>query len=73
MSDTNPTQVSFSASLTVLLILVSTFAQAQPQRSIYQAQGNYLILEISDEDLIHLEYGRGPAPSPATPLPTTDI
>ncbi len=60
-------------SLTLLLVSVSSLAVAQPQRVSYEAQGNYLVLEISDEDLIHLEYGQGPAPDMTSPLPTTEM
>ncbi len=73
MSHANPTHLVVTAILALLLILVSCFAAAQPQRILYEAQGNYLILEIADEDLIHLEYGQGPASDLATPLPTSDM
>lgn len=68
-----PTQFSFIVSLAVLLIFVSAFADAHPQRSIYKTQGNYVILEISGKDRIYLEYSRFPALRLTIPLPTIDM
>ncbi|MEN8180174.1 MAG: TIM-barrel domain-containing protein [Pseudomonadota bacterium] len=73
MPNNNASQDFLIAGLALLLYSISATVVAQPQRALYEAQGNYLILEISDEDLIHLEYGQGPAPGLATPLLTTDM
>lgn len=51
MSYPNPLQPSFTASLAVLPIFVSTFAEAQSKRKISKSQVNYLILKIYGNNL----------------------
>ena len=55
------------------LLLVSVHTNADVERVKYQAQGNYLIVEVLDDDLIHFEYGAGTGPSPGTPIETSEM
>jgi alpha-glucosidase len=44
---------------------------AEVHRVKYQAGGNYLIVEVLDDDLAHFEYGKGPGPGADIPVKTT--
>jgi len=48
-------------------------ALAAPERFTLQAGGNYLVIEVLDDDLLHLEYGHGPAPAADRLIPTTPM
>lgn len=39
----------------------------------YQAGGNYLVVEVLDDDLIHVEYGRGAGPATGQALATSPM
>ncbi|WP_034269266.1 TIM-barrel domain-containing protein [Haloechinothrix halophila] len=47
-------------------------AQAAQQRVDFTANGNYLVVEFLDDDLVHFETGAGSGPGTADPLFTTD-
>ena len=48
-------------------------ARAAPERFVLEANGNFLVVEVLDDDLLHLEYGHGAAPAAARPIPTTPM
>lgn len=70
-------------SLTLLSVNISATQQTSTyvdgdfvtdvERVKYQAEGNYLIVEVLDDDLIHFEYGRGPGPNTGKAIETTDM
>ncbi len=68
----NPAPLTDTVSHAVLLHFVSTFADARPQRSRYEAQANFSIPDLSDKDPLQLECGQGPASRLATPSPANE-
>ncbi|MFZ2070744.1 MAG: TIM-barrel domain-containing protein [Halobacteriota archaeon] len=61
------------AAVLISLILLSANVSADVERVKYQAEGNYLIVEVLDDDLIHFEYGRGTGPDTDKAIETTDM
>ncbi len=55
------------------LLLLSARVDAAVESVEYQAQGNYLIVEVLDDDLIHFEYGAGAGPGVGTPIEMSDM
>lgn len=55
------------------ILIVPTIIWADVNRLKYQAEGNYLVVEVLDDDLIHFEYGRGLGPGTDKPITTTDM
>ena len=55
------------------ILIVPTIIWADVNRLKYQAEGNYLVVEVLDDDLIHFEYGRGLGPGTDKPIMTTDM
>ena len=51
----------------------STTAWAEVPRVKYQAGGNYVVVEALDDDLIHIEYGRGAGPATSQALATSPM
>jgi hypothetical protein len=51
---------------------IPDLVQAEIQRTQYEANGNYLSVEVLKDDLIHFEYGTGSAPALDKPIVTTD-
>ncbi|ADE13600.1 glycoside hydrolase family 31 [Nitrosococcus halophilus Nc 4] len=58
---------------TLLLLCCSSLALAEVQRLKFEAEGNYLLVEWLDDDLLHFEYGPGAGPVTDQPLITTDM
>ncbi len=56
-----------------LIVAFPTLIQAEINRMKFQAQGNYLLVEVLDDDLVHFEYGRGAGPGTDNPIETTDM
>lgn len=56
-----------------LIVAFPALIQAEINRMKFQAQGNYLLIEVLDDDLMHFEYGRGAGPGTDTPIETTDM
>jgi alpha-glucosidase len=54
-------------------LTLSASACAAPERFALEAGGNYLFVEVLDDDLLHLEYGHGTAPEATRPIPTTTM
>jgi alpha-glucosidase len=46
---------------------------AAVQRVKYQAAGSYLVVEVLDDDLLHLEYGRGSGPATDAAIDTSPM
>lgn len=63
--------------LVIIASLVSLtppdLVQAEIQRTQYEANGNYLLVEVLKDDLVHFEYGTGSAPALDKPIETTDM
>lgn len=62
----------------IAFVFVSTLFSSAPawsevQRVKYQAQGNYLVVEVLSDDLVHLEYGTGAGPGTDHPIATSDM
>ncbi len=43
--------------VSLFIIFFSSISHAEIKRVKFQAQGNYLIVEVLDDDLVHFEYG----------------
>lgn len=56
-----------------LILILPSIIWADVKRLKFQGEGNYLIVEALDDDLIHFEYGRGAGPSTRKPIKTTDM
>ena len=54
-----------------LILVLPSIIWADINRVKYQAEGNYLVVEALDDDLIHFEYGRGSGPPIDKPIKTT--
>jgi hypothetical protein len=48
-------------------------ANAEIQRLKFEGQGNYLIVELLADDLVHVEYGRGSGPGTDQPLEVSEM
>ncbi|NOZ25378.1 MAG: DUF5110 domain-containing protein [Nitrospirae bacterium] len=59
--------------LIVLLLVLPSTGLADVERVKYRAAGQYLVVEVLDDDLIHLEYGEGAGPGTGEPLGTTEM
>jgi alpha-glucosidase len=63
--------------LVIIASLVSLpppdLVQAEIQRTQYEANGNYLLVEVLKDDLVHFEYGTESAPALDKPIETTDM
>lgn len=62
----------------ILLLLMVVFLlphrlHAAVSRVKYRAAGNYLLVEILDDDLVHVEYGSGEGPGTESPVRTSDM
>ncbi len=57
----------------VFVLFISFTLHAEVQREKFQSNGNYLIVEILDDDLAHFEYGVGAGPDVNDPVVTTDM
>jgi alpha-glucosidase len=53
--------------------LLATPALAAPERFVLEAGGNYLVVEVLDDDLVHFEYGHGTAPPVTDPIASTPM
>lgn len=68
------TKQYFLVTYIILLILIlPSIIWADVHRLKYQAEGNYLVVEALDDDLIHFEYGKGLGPGTDKPIKTTDM
>lgn len=56
-----------------LILVFPSFVQAEISRVKFQAQGNYLLVEVLDDDVFHFEYGRGIGPGTDSSIETTDM
>ncbi len=56
-----------------LILVLPSIIRADVKRLKYQAEGNYLVVEALDDDLIHFEYGEGQGPGIEKPLKTTEM
>lgn len=62
--------------LSLLLFVLTAPLQslrAQVQRVGFEGHGNYLLIEVLDDDLVHFEYGHGALPGTDTPIATSDM
>ncbi len=48
-------------------------AAAAPERFVLAGTGHHLIVEVLDDDLLHLQYASGAPPADAGPIPTTPM
>ncbi len=55
------------------ILILPSIIWADVEHLKFQAEGNYLVMEALDDDLIHFEYGRGSGPSTDKPIKTTDM
>lgn len=59
--------------ITWLILILPSVIRAEVKRLKFQAEGNYLIVETLDDDLIHFEYGRGSGQDVSMPIETTEM
>ncbi len=57
----------------IALLMLSAAAEAAVERRQFLAGGNYVVIEVLDDDLIHVEYGRGAGPGTAAPLAHSEM
>ena len=55
----------------LFLLLLPALTVAAPERFVMEADGNYLVVEVLDDDLLHLEYGHGNTPATGDPIEVT--
>lgn len=57
----------------LVFLTTPSLVQAEIQHTQYEANGNYLIIEVLKDDLVHFEYGTGSAPALDKSIETTDM
>jgi len=73
MRQPNRKQYFFLISVISLILILPSVIWAEVHRLKYQAEGNYLVVEVLDDDMIHFEYGKGLGPGTNKPIKTTDM
>lgn len=59
--------------VSLFIIFFSSISYAEIKREKFQTQGNYLIVEVLDDDLVHFEYGVGTGPDTDKAIQTTEM
>ncbi len=73
MGQTTKKQFLSIVTLVSLFLALPSLSLAEVQSFKYKAAGNYLVVELLDDDLLHFEYGRGSGPPTGRPIEVSDM